>query len=126
MEIILAPVSLGELIDKITILNIKISKLKGFQLVHAKKELGLLNDIYKNLAFEVDDDLVESLQKINLSLWQIEDAIREKESLSVYDQNFIDLARSVYIENDKRSQLKNQINSKYGSIIRDQKEYSNY
>ena len=95
-------------------------------MVHAKKELDLLNDIYIKLAFEVEDDLVKSLQNVNLSLWQIEDAIREKESLSVYDQNFIDLARSVYIENDKRSQLKNQINSKYGSIIRDQKEYSNY
>ena len=126
MKIILAPISLGELVDKITILKIKISKLDTIKLALAKNELDLLNVLYQSLEVHVKDDLIKILGDVNLKLWEIEDAIREKESSNSFDIEFINLARSVYIENDKRAEIKNKINILYGSIIRDQKSYKTY
>jgi len=126
VKIILAPISLGELVDKITILKIKISKLDTIKLALAKNELDLLNVLYQSLEVHVKDDLIKILGDVNLKLWEIEDAIREKESSNSFDIEFINLARSVYIENDKRAEIKNKINILYGSIIRDQKSYKTY
>ncbi len=126
MQIILAPISLGELVDKITILKIKLRKLDPIKLDMVKDELDLLNVIYEKQAVTVKDDLIKRLEDVNLKLWDIEDAIREKERSNIFDIGFIELARCVYIENDKRAKIKNEINTVYGSIIREQKSYTTY
>ena len=99
---ILAPVSLGELIDKITILEIKKEKIDSSKLNNVLKELNYLNIVLKEININVDQFLIEKLKKINRVLWDIEDEIRNKEFLKKFDESFIELARLVYLENDKR------------------------
>ena len=101
-----AQISIGELIDKITILKIKQVKMKGDQLENVNKELKSLETIIKDYQIDVDKDLFDNLKKINYSLWEIEDSIRLKEKKQEFDKDFIELARSVYIQNDKRSLIK--------------------
>ncbi len=120
---IFALISIGELIDKITILKIKQNKMKGNQLKNVNHELESLEEIVRNNQIDIDKDLFHSLQKINESLWEIEDAIRLKEKEQEFDQDFIELARSVYIQNDKRSLVKKIINRKYNSKIIEEKSY---
>ena len=120
---ILAPVSLGELIDKITILEIKMIHMNGIKLKNVKKELELLNFILKDQSIEIDIDLINHLKEVNNNLWTIEDAIRIKESTQEFDIEFIQLARSVYKENDKRSTIKKEINLKYNSNLVEEKSY---
>ena len=98
---ILAPVSLGELIDKITILEIKKLHMKGIKLKNVNKELELLKCILKDKKLEIDMNLINNLKEVNNSLWIIEDKIRMKEDNQKFDKEFIQLARSVYKENDK-------------------------
>ena len=123
---IFAPISLGELFDKITILQIKKDKFKGKKLDNINKELEFLQRVVKNGNLRVDPKLVDLLKKINTNLWNIEDQIRIKESKNDFDQEFIDLARSVYKENDKRASLKKEINLKYGSVLVEEKSYEIY
>ena len=118
-----ALISIGELIDKITILKIKQSKMKGEQLNNVNKELKSLENIIKDYQIDVDKDLFDKLKKINYSLWEIEDSIRLKEKKQEFDRDFIELARSVYIQNDKRALIKKNINRKYNSQIIEEKSY---
>ena len=123
---ILAPVSLGELIDKITILEIKQIHMTGIKLKNVDKELKLLNKILQDKNLEIDIDLINNLKEVNNNLWEIEDNIRIKESNQKFDKEFIQLARSVYKENDKRASIKKEINQKYNSELIEEKSYNNY
>ena len=122
---ILAPVSLGELIDKITILEIKQIHMTGAKLKNVNKELKLLKKILQDKNLEIDIDLINSLKEVNNNLWQIEDNIRIKERDQKFNKEFIQLARSVYKENDKRASIKKEINQKYNSKLIEEKSYSN-
>ena len=121
-----APISLGELIDKITILEIKKEKIKGKQLQNIIKEYTSLNKILKENNLKIEDRLVNNLKIINNSLWDIEDQIRKKEKYKEYDKDFIELARSVYKKNDTRASIKKEINRKYNSEIIEEKSYEEY
>jgi hypothetical protein len=123
---ILAPVSLGELIDKITILEIKQIHMTGIKLKNVDKELKLLKNILQDTNLEIDIDLINNLKEVNKKLWEIEDNIRIKESNQEFDKKFIELARSVYNENDKRASIKKEINQKYNSELVEEKSYNNY
>ena len=123
---ILAPVSLGELIDKITILEIKQIHMTGIKLKNVDKELKLLRKILQDENFEIDIVLINKLKEVNNNLWEIEDNIRIKEFNQKFDKEFIQLARSVYKENDKRASIKKEINQKYNSELVEEKSYNNY
>jgi hypothetical protein len=123
---ILAPVSLGELIDKITILEIKQIHMTGIKLKNVDKELKLLKNTLKDTNLEIDIDLINNLKDVNKKLWEIEDNIRIKESNQEFDKKFIELARSVYNENDKRASIKKEINQKYNSELVEEKSYNHY
>ena len=123
---ILAPISLGELIDKITILEIKQIHMTGIKLKNVDKELKLLKNILQDTNLEIDIDLINTLKEVNNNLWEIEDNIRIKESNQKFDKEFIQLARSVYKENDKRASIKKEINQKYNSELVEQKSYNTY
>ena len=123
---ILAPVSLGELIDKITILEIKQTHMTGTKLKNVDKELKLLKNILQDTNLKINIDLINNLKGVNNNLWVIEDNIRKKESNQEFDKEFIQLARSVYKENDKRASIKKEINQKYNSDLVEEKSYNNY
>ena len=123
---ILTPVSLGELIDKITILEIKQINMTGIKLKNVDKELKLLKKILQDKNLEIDIDLINNLKAVNNNLWVIEDNIRKKESNQEFDKEFIQLARSVYKENDKRASIKKEINQMYNSELVEEKSYNNY
>ena len=125
-SIILVPISIGELFDKITILQIKKNRIKGNKLDNVKKELNHLEEVVKNNNIKIEKKFFTQLKKINTNLWEIEDKIRIKESRNEFDQEFIDLARSVYKENDKRASLKKEINLNYGSLLIEEKSYKDY
>ena len=123
------PVSLGELVDKITILEIKRSKITDEgKLRNVLRELDLLEHIWN--VSKLDRALVEAewlqLRAVNEGLWGIEDRKRLKEAAASFDQEFIALARSVYFENDKRAAIKRRINEKLGSDIVEEKSYATY
>ena len=122
-SIIFAPISVGELFDKLTILEIKRDKLKGLQLKNIKKEITYLEEVFKKNNLLVDNKIFSKLKNINKNLWNIEDQIRIKESKSEFDNDFIKLSRSVYFENDKRASLKKEINIKYNSELIEEKSY---
>ena len=123
---ILAPISLGELIDKITILEIKQIHMTGIKLKNVDKELNLLKKILQDKNLEINIDLINCLKEINNNLWKIEDSIRIKERDKKFDKEFIELARSVYKENDKRASIKKEINQKYNSELVEEKSYNKY
>ena len=123
---ILAPISLGELIDKITILEIKQSKFNGDQLKNVLQEINSLKHILKQLPVNINVSLVEKLRKTNHSLWDIEDQIREHERTRNFNSDFVTLARLVYQTNDLRSSIKKEINITHGSSIVEEKSYSDY
>lgn len=125
---IVAPVSVGELVDKITILKIKLSKIKNkAKLVNIRKEFNYLKDIMiKQTNIDEDNDDFLELMEINLDLWDIEDNIRKKEKSKEFDDEFIQLARNVYITNDERSEVKKRINLSNGSYLVEEKSYKKY
>ena len=123
---ILAPISLGELIDKITILQIKTNHLEGQALHNVKNELNSLELILNNLDISIEPTLISNLKKINAELWSIEDQIRDHERQKNFDEKFVLLARSVYQQNDLRSATKKQINTTYGSSLIEEKSYKAY
>ena len=123
---ILAPVSIGELIDKITILEIKSEHMMKTKLKNVSKELGLLKNILKDNNIEIGEDLVNDLKIVNNKLWEIEDKIRIKESKQEFDNEFIEIARSVYKENDMRASIKQKINYQYNSELVEEKSYKDY
>ena len=126
LSTILAPISIGELIDKITILEIKQIHMTGIKLKNINKEMKLLKKILQDKNLEINIALIKNLKKINKKLWEIEDNIRIKESKQEFDEEFIKLARSVYIENDKRASIKKEINQTYNSDLVEEKSYKNY
>ncbi|MDA9620912.1 DUF6165 family protein [Pelagibacteraceae bacterium] len=126
--IISTPVSLGELVDKISILHIKNINIKDDEkLKLIREELELLNQtLNKHIKNNDIQNYLDSLIEINSRLWVIEDDIRDCERNKKFDQTFIDLARSVYFTNDKRSEVKLEINKKFGSKIIEVKSYEEY
>jgi len=126
--IINTPVSLGELVDKISILHIKNINIKDNEkLKLIREELELLNQtLNKHIKNNDIQNYLDSLIEINSKLWVIEDDIRDCERKKKFDQTFIDLARSVYFTNDKRSEVKLEINKKFGSKIIEVKSYEEY
>ena len=126
--IISTPVSLGELVDKISILHIKNINIKDEEkLKLIREELELLNQtLNKHIKNNDIQNYLDSLIEINSKLWVIEDDIRDCERIKKFDQTFIDLARSVYFTNDKRSEVKLEINKKFGSKIIEVKSYEEY
>ncbi len=126
---LLAPISVGELIDKITILKIKQQKASDEQkLANINRELSELETSWgKNKAPELDiSDLFDQLTQVNEALWTIEDDIRAKEAANTFDDKFIQLARSVYQQNDRRAALKKEINVRSGSTLVEEKLYQKY
>ena len=122
------PISLGELVDKISILIIKQKNITDeTKLDHVKKELDFLQKTLMNYVQQEEiNNYLENLININSKLWNIEDDIRECERKKLFDQSFIDLARSVYFTNDERAKLKNDINKKFGSELVEVKSYEEY
>ena len=125
-KIINAPISIGELVDKITILEIKKNKLQNSKLENVFKELSFLRKLMAKHQIEITDDLFTQLKEINLKLWNIEDQIRIKEKKKEFDNIFIELARSVYFTNDTRSEIKKRINRLSNSEITEEKSYAEY
>ena len=126
MAPILAQVSLGELIDKITILQIKSQNLQGLPLQNVKTELAALETTLNNLGLDIEPKLIQNLKDVNQSLWNIEDEIRDQERKKVFDETFIQLARSVYQKNDLRAAIKKEINVTYNSDFVEEKSYQEY
>jgi hypothetical protein len=126
---ILTPISPGELIDKITILRIKMAnitdpaKLKNVETEHGVLDAVLKNDVPASAELSALDD---QLQAINQELWNIEDDIRDCERDGDFGDTFIQLARAVYVTNDKRADLKKQINTLLGSTLVEEKSYAEY
>ena len=129
MNKIIVEVSIGELLDKISILEIKQEKIKD------PEKLKFIEDEYKILQTQLDnnvksdkklDELFESLKKINSKLWVIEDEKRLCEKNSDFGENFVQLSRNVHLLNDKRANIKLEINNITGSKIKEVKEYTNY
>ena len=123
MNKVLAPISIGELIDKITILEIKEQHMTGEKLENVKKELNFLSLITQKSSIDMNNPNVEKLRLINKELWNIEDQIRQKELQQSFGKEFVELARSVYIKNDIRSILKKTINIENGSELIEEKSY---
>ena len=122
------PISLGELVDKISILIIKQKNITDeTKLDHVKKELDFLQKTLMNYVQQEEiNNYLENLIIINSKLWNIEDDIRECERKKLFDQTFIDLARRVYFTNDERAKVKNDINKTFGSELVEVKSYEEY
>lgn len=129
MSLIQTPVSYGELIDKITILEIKSRRIADpAKLANVRNELDLLNATWANDTASRTDiaDERARLLAVNELLWDIEDRIRLKERAQAFDQEFIELARAVYFRNDERAAFKREINLKLGSQLVEEKSYQDY
>ena len=126
---ILSEISAGELLDKISILEIKLEKIEDKNnREEIKKEYKILKEI-QNSSIKFDDkikELFNSIKVINIKLWNVEDELRVCEKNKDFGKNFIELAREVYLNNDKRSKIKSEINKILGSNIREVKQYVNY
>ena len=123
------PISPGELVDKITILEIKKEFIvDSNKLKNINYEFNLLMKIYNDDVSKTDgvDVLKTKLKNINLSLWKIEDDIRDCERDKIFDNTFVELARSVYFTNDKRSKVKLEINLLLNSSLVEEKSYKDY
>ena len=129
MSEMLVPVSPGEVVDKITILRIKSARMSdAAKLANVRRELELLERTWRESAYGRHDISADeaALQAVNERLWDIEDRIRDKERARSFDAAFIELARSVYIENDERAAIKKRINVALGSKIVEEKSYASY
>ncbi|WP_077530191.1 DUF6165 family protein [Vreelandella utahensis] len=123
------PVSFGEVLDKITILEIKSERIGDTQkLRHVQAELDALNQHWQEAITEPDRVAVErrELKAVNEKLWEIEDAIREEEAAGRFGERFIELARSVYFSNDERAAIKKRVNLTLGSRFVEEKSYRDY
>lgn len=118
-----APISLGELVDKITILQIKSQHLGGTARQNVQTELAALESSLQSLELQLDAALLNELRDVNIKLWQIAAAIREKERHQDFKADFIALARSLYQQNDRRAAIKKAINLRYASSLVEEKSY---
>ena len=124
-------VSNGEILDKLSILELKMRFIKNqSQKDNIIKEYKFLKTVSMDILDKDDDilpfDLYEALSNINLRLWNIEDSIRLKEKNKEFDDEFVDLARAVYYTNDERSKIKKEINLQTGSEFLEEKSYKDY
>lgn len=120
-------VSVGELVDKVSILDIKRDKfLNKEKLKNVQKEYGILLDKMLEAGIKPNNSFFKQLKKVNLKLWNIEDNIRQKEAKKEFDDEFIKLARSVYFNNDDRAAIKKKINLEFNSDLVEEKEYVKY
>ena len=129
MSLIQTPVSYGELIDKLTILEIKSRRIADdAKLANVRNELDLLNATWAAHPASHTDISAEraQLRAVNQALWDIEDHIRVKEKAKAFDAEFVELARSVYFRNDERAAVKRAINEKLGSTLVEEKSYQDY
>ena len=126
---ILSEISAGELLDKISILEIKLEKIKNkADQEEINKEYKILKEV-QNSSLEVTEKLktlFKEIKEVNLNLWNIEDKLRICEKNKDFGQTFIELARGVYLNNDKRSKIKSEVNKILRSNIREIKQYANY
>ena len=126
---LLIPVSPGELLDKLTILEIKLDRIGDeTKLANVRREHALLSRVWDESGLGGDEveRLRERLREVNEALWEIEDAIREEERERRFGDRFVELARSVYRRNDHRAALKRRINEVLGSHILEEKSYRDY
>ena len=126
---ILSEISPGELLDKISILEIKLVKIKDKKsLENVNREYESLIEVKKSFITQSKklDDLINKIKEVNLTLWNIEDKIRICEKNKDFGKEFIELARGVYFTNDKRSRIKSEINDIFESRIREEKQYVDY
>jgi len=129
MKELLVPLSPGELLDKITILRIKVARIQdAAKLANVKRELSLLEQTWKESGAAGHDVALDerALENVNGRLWDIEDRIRDKEARQTFDREFIELARAVYICNDERAAIKKRINLQLGSPLVEEKSYKQY
>ena len=129
MTELLVPISPGELIDKITILEIKSQRMRdAIKLANVRTELALLMDTWQTSPWSAADIAAEwaDLRAVNEKLWVVEDEIRDKERDAHFDQGFIELARAVYVTNDERAAIKKRINTRLGSTLVEEKSYADY
>ena len=127
--ILSVPVSVGEVIDKITILEIKEQRIAdAAKVANVKAELAALRPLVTGGVFDSEDiqSLTDALRMVNAELWDIEDNIRAEEASSRFGNRFIELARAVYVTNDRRADLKKQINLATGSDLVEEKSYEDY
>ena len=129
MNVILVPISPGELLDKITILQIKAERIDdATKVANVKTELALLTDIW-NKSVDNDTELdscAKELKRVNEDLWEIEDDIRNEERNNQFGERFVELARSVYVTNDERADIKKKVNLLLNSTIVEEKSYRKY
>jgi hypothetical protein len=129
MSTISTPVSFGELIDKITILEIKAEQIRDpAKVANVRTELDLLGATWAAHPASNTDiaDERARLRAVNQALWDIEDRIRLKEKAKAFDAEFVELARAVYFRNDERAAVKREINEKLGSTLVEEKSYQDY
>ena len=129
MAELLVPISPGELIDKISILEIKSQRMSDPEKLHnVRTELAMLSDTWNASEYSAADisKQWDGLREVNGKLWDVEDQIRDKEREAAFDQEFIELARSVYFTNDERATLKKSINQQLGSVLVEEKSYADY
>lgn len=128
-DVMNVPVSFGEVLDKITILEIKSERIDDpAKLENIRRELDELNRVWNSTLSDPDrvHEQRRQLKAINEELWEIEDAIREQEAAGDFGERFIELARSVYITNDKRAEVKKEVNLALGSTLVEEKSYRDY
>jgi hypothetical protein len=119
-------VSNGEIIDKLTIIQIKLERIKdAAKLINLRKEFDVLKKVSDSIISE-DDPLYQALYSVNCALWDIEDHIRDLEREKDFGDDFVQTARSVYFQNDKRSEIKREINLKTSSGLIEEKSYEKY
>ncbi|MCC7413499.1 MAG: hypothetical protein IT495_17920 [Gammaproteobacteria bacterium] len=126
---LMVPVSVGELIDKITILEIKAERIADpVKRGNVERELAMLREVWRKCehASAPIDEEYAALKRVNSTLWDIEDRIRDKERTAQFDAGFIELARQVYLNNDARAALKRELNVRLGSTLVEEKSYSVY
>jgi hypothetical protein len=129
MTELLVPISPGELIDKITILEIKSQRMSDpVKLANVRAELSLLMSTWQASPWSAVDISADwaGLRAVNEKLWVIEDQIRDKERDGRFDHDFVELARAVYINNDERAAIKKRINTRLGSTLVEEKSYADY
>ena len=124
--IISIPVSIGELLDKLSILHIKMEKIEDpTKLGNIKKEYDYLSSAVYSSNIDYEDQLTK-LKKVNSTLWEIEDKLRVKEKAKDFGSAFVELARQVYIFNDERFKIKTEINRHHDSEVKEEKSYEDY